>query len=156
MSTVVARIIDVYVFRRDADAVRFLLLRRAPTLRLGGTWQSVHGRIEAGESAAGAALRELREETGLAPTRFWQLEFVNMFYVADSDEVHCCPTFAAEVAAGATVALSHEHTDHRWETAEDAKREMLWPGQRRAIEEIEALILGVAACEPHLRISGSF
>lgn len=125
-------------------------------LRLGGTWQSVHGRIETGETAAQAALRELREETSLTPTRFWQLEFVNTFFVAESDEVHFCPTFAAEIAPDAQVSLSHEHTECRWETGADARREMLWPGQRRAIEEIEALILSPANCERYLRISGAF
>ncbi|MAT65704.1 MAG: dihydroneopterin triphosphate diphosphatase [Gammaproteobacteria bacterium] len=41
-----------------------LLLER---LEPPGFWQSVTGSLEWGESAAAAALRELREETGLAP-----------------------------------------------------------------------------------------
>jgi mutator protein MutT len=45
--------IEVLVARRHADAVR------------GGLWELPGGKIERGESAAGAALREVREETGV-------------------------------------------------------------------------------------------
>ena len=43
-------------------AGEFLLMKR---IRPAGFWQSVTGSLRAGESARGAALRELKEETGL-------------------------------------------------------------------------------------------
>jgi 8-oxo-dGTP pyrophosphatase MutT (NUDIX family) len=52
------------VLRRDELCL--LMTRRAPTLRShAGQWALPGGRRDAGESAAGAALRELREETGV-------------------------------------------------------------------------------------------
>lgn len=53
----------------DADGnTCFLLTRRAARLRRhAGQWALPGGRIDEGESAAGAALRELAEEVGLMP-----------------------------------------------------------------------------------------
>jgi dATP pyrophosphohydrolase len=153
MPAVDSDMIDVYPFRRGETGVDFLLLKRAPAIWLGGTWQAVHGKIETGETAPQAALRELREETGLRPLGFWQLEFVNTFYVAKQDRILMCACFAAEVAADAVVRLSDEHTDYRWEPYEQALRSYMWPGQRRAIREIMEEIVTPGLAEPHLRIS---
>ncbi len=132
--------------------VEFLLLKRAPGIWLGGTWQAVHGKIETAETARQAALRELREETGQEPRRFWQLEFVNTFYVAEKDRIVMCAGFAAEVAADAAIRLSDEHTDYRWEPYERALRSYMWPGQRRALREIMEEIVTPGLAEPYLRI----
>ena len=152
MSEIVANIIDMYPFRRQAESVEFLLLKRAPDSVIGDTWQSVHGKIEPGETAPQTALRELHEETGLRPLRLWQLETVNTFYVARIDRVLMCPCFAAEVPADAAVTLSHEHTDYRWEPPGRAVATFIWPGQRRAVQEILDNIVTPSPAEPHLRI----
>jgi dATP pyrophosphohydrolase len=151
MPEVVSNVIDVYPFRRVEKGVEFLLLKRVAGVRLGGTWQAVHGRIEAGEAAWQAALRELKEETGLTPLGFWQIEFVNTFYLATEDRILICPCFAAEIAADVDVVLSDEHTDFRWEPVEQALETFMWPGQRRAVREILEEIVTPGRGEPHLR-----
>jgi 8-oxo-dGTP diphosphatase len=45
---------------------RILVARRAEGAHLGGLWEVPGGKLEPGEDAAQAALRELREETGLS------------------------------------------------------------------------------------------
>lgn len=153
MPRIVSSIIDVYVFRRRPDGVEFLTLLRAPTIRLGGTWQSVHGKIESGETAWQAAARELREETRLTPIGFWQIDYVNTFYVASEDCVLLCPCFAAEVAANAMVQLCEEHAAFEWLLVEAACERLMWPGQRHAVREIVSEIIQPSAAESHLRIA---
>ncbi|MCA9244660.1 MAG: NUDIX domain-containing protein [Phycisphaerales bacterium] len=152
MMRIIAPIVDVYVFRRAPDGPKFLLLLRAAGRRIGSTWQVVHGTIEQTETAVAAALREMREETGLTPTRFWQLEGVNPFFVAAEDAIYMCPGFAAEVASDATVTLCDEHTDFRWLPTDEALGELMWPGQRRAVREIVEEIIGEGRGEPFLRL----
>jgi len=56
------RDVSVQLFRPEPDGVCFLMLRRIP--ERGGFWQGVSGAPLPGESDAGAAVREVREETG--------------------------------------------------------------------------------------------
>ncbi|HLF16923.1 MAG TPA: NUDIX domain-containing protein [Candidatus Thermoplasmatota archaeon] len=141
MPEVTARFVDCHVFRRvgvEGGGTRdeWLLMKRAPHILLGGTWQMVSGHIESGETAYQAAARELREETGLAPLHFYQASYVNRFYLAASDQVILSPVFCAEAAPDAKVRLSEEHTEFAWLTPDEAERRLPWPGQRRSLAVI--------------------
>src|SRR5205823_2927728 len=69
--------VDVYVVRQapppspSPGGFQVLVLRRSPAGRSPGSWETVHGTIEPGETPGDAALRELREETGCAPLRLY-------------------------------------------------------------------------------------
>lgn len=139
MPAITSRFVDCHVFRlREDGGDEWLVLKRAPHIHLGGTWQMVSGHLEAGEKAYECAARELLEETGLRPLHFYQASYVNRFYLASSDEIVLSPVFAAHVAPDAQVRLSGEHTDHAWVPYEEARRRYPWPGQRKAIEVIRA------------------
>jgi len=153
MPEIVSNVIDVYAFRRNGTQVEFLLLKRSQGRRLAKTWQAVHGRIEPGETAVQAALRELKEETALRPSGFWQLEFVNTFYLAAEDALLMCPCFAAEIDPATEIVLSDEHTAFRWEPSARAQEGYMWPGQRHAVHEIMAEIITPGLAEPHMRIA---
>jgi len=133
-------IIDIYVFRRDGESIQLLQCRRTkPPAQ--GTWQPVMGRIERGETAAHAALRELREETGLEPAgpgfiAMWALEGVHPYFFSAFDALVMSPRFAAEVSLSWQPTLNHEHDGARWVDARDADHCFAWPGQRLAICEL--------------------
>jgi dATP pyrophosphohydrolase len=152
MTRVLCEIADAYVFRRRGNDADFLLLRRAIGETLGGIWATVAGRIEPGETAWQAALREIREETGLAPTNFYQIDAVNTFYMATDDAVHHCPCFAAEVPMNAIVQLNEEHDAFEWVDAQSAIQRFTWPGQRRAVREIIEEIVTPGPATPFLKI----
>src|SRR5256885_1511566 len=103
--------VSCFVLRPAGSSHEFLQILRAKGKYMGETWQLVCGAIEPNETAWQAALRELREETGLTPTEFYLLDVVNTFYLAKTDSIMHSPMFCAIVAADADVQLNDEHTD---------------------------------------------
>ena len=132
--------VDVYVLRGREAACHALVLRRAAGQRCAGAWESVHGSIEARETPVEAALRELREETGLAPARLYNLSRVEAFYRHPVDTVALIPVFVALVQEDATVTLSSEHDAAEWLAPDAAIRRLAWPRERRALEDAVALL----------------
>jgi dATP pyrophosphohydrolase len=124
--------ISTYVFTMLHGRPAFLVLLRAPGLAHAGTWQAVHGMIDAGEAAYAAAWREMREETGLVPDRFFKTDYVESFYSEHTDAVHLVPAFAAHVAGAPAVTVSEEHTDYAWCQLDEALQRFVWPSQREA------------------------
>jgi len=126
----------VSVVVRGGDG-RVLLLRRAP--ERGGFWQPVTGRIDAGESAAQAARRELREETGadapVEPLGYEHDFAVEPALAARLGGVFLAheTAFAARVAPGFTPALGDEHQEWGWFAPGEALALLPHAGLRRAV-----------------------
>ena len=142
MSGVRVAYVDAYVLRpagATGDAWEVLALRRARGERSGGSWETVHGSIESGETPAEAALREVREETGLVPERFYNVSRLETFYQHRTDEVVLIPVFAALVAREAAERLSSEHDASAWLPPADAAARFAWPRERRALEDVVLL-----------------
>ena len=148
-------IVTCYAVRPTAAGPlgELLQLRRARGEYLEGAWAAVHGKLEAGETAWQAALREMREETGLAPSEFYQLDTVNQFYAAVDDTVWHVPAFCAVVPRDARVALNEEHDAFRWIDRSCFERDVLWPGERRQLEELAREILDNGPAKGFLRIA---
>ncbi|GIV61411.1 MAG: hypothetical protein KatS3mg044_0277 [Rhodothermaceae bacterium] len=132
MPEMVIRVVDVYPYRLDRGSEPvFLLLQRSEGRIYGGQWRMVGGKIAPGETAWQAAVRELMEETGRRPCRFWCLPSVNTFYEWQHDRVNVIPAFAAEI--GADPVLNGEHAAFRWLPAAEAAARLAWPEQRRLL-----------------------
>ena len=146
---------DTYALRGAGRSLEVLALRRGPNGRNPGSWETVHGTIEAGETPVDASLRELREETGLVPKQFYNLSRTDAFYQHRTDELALIPVFAAFVAADAPVTLSAEHDRAEWLGVRDAAGRFAWPRERRAVEDILSIVGGGDAglLEDVLRVS---
>lgn len=139
MSEPTVRVVDVYPYRQRAGrAPEFLLVRRAGGTTYAGQWRMIGGKIEAGETAWQAALRELYEETGQAPTRFWAVPSVNTFYEWQRDTVALVPAFAAELDADPV--LDEEHDAFAWWAVEEAVAHLAWPEQQRLLALVASLL----------------
>ena len=104
------------VLRNAPGGHEFLLLKRATKPFL-GEWFLVEGGIDPGESPDDAIVRELREETQLAPLAVYR------------ESIHIVPAEPAEVrlhiyvsfvSRQRSVALNEEHTAFRWCSLEKA------------------------------------
>jgi dATP pyrophosphohydrolase len=135
--------VDTYALRgAGAQSLEVLVLRRAPHGRRPGSWETVHGTIEPGETPVQASLRELHEETGFAPLRLYNVSRVEAFYQHASDEVALIPVFAAFVPLETALRLSAEHDRGEWLTPAEAGRRFAWPRERRALEDILSILGG--------------
>jgi dATP pyrophosphohydrolase len=152
MTRIHAGVVDVYVIRADggrrkAEAGsrrvgsrewRVLTLRRTEHTRSTGSWETVHGRIEARERPPAAAVRELREETGLTAARLYSVT-VNPFYLQQSNTVQLAVVFAAFVESAA-VRLGPEHDAFEWLTPARAAKRFTWPREAEALAHIRKLL----------------
>ena len=129
------RVVDAYVFRQTNNGLRFLILKRAETKIYEHLWQGVAGKIEKGEKAWQAAIRELKEETGFDPVRVFVADHVSRFYEIHGDRVNMIPVFGIEVDS-ISVSLSKEHCEFQWVDFETAKNTLIWNGQKEGITAV--------------------
>jgi 8-oxo-dGTP pyrophosphatase MutT (NUDIX family) len=129
--------VAVYVWRRGEGGVELLQVHRSEaTGEYQHSWQIVYGGIEKGETAVQAAVRELKEETGLTARGMFQVEYVETFYFRPKDYVLMMPVFAVEVGMGDTITLNEEHDAFRWVKAGAMEEHFMWRTQREAVRII--------------------
>ena len=141
MTDIRVNFIDAYLLRPGGSGLEVLVLRRASGGRSPGSWETVHGHIEAGETPVQAALRELREETGLEPARLYNVSRVEAFYRHQTNEIVLIPVFAGMVDARAAVRHSAEHDRAEWLTPAEAVARFSWPRERRALDDVLSILV---------------
>ncbi len=137
-------LVECWIFRVAADGeVEILLIRRAAHRIFPGLWQCVTGGIEPGERVPDAALREVREETGLAGADIearYDLDQVAPFYDEGSDGVVVSAIFAVRVRADAVPVLSHEHDAMRWLPAPEVPAAVVWPSYAESVRRVAEVL----------------
>ena len=125
--------VSAYVIHQEM----YLLIRRCGKY-LNGTWQMVSGGVHAGEKAWEAALREIKEETGLVPEKLYSADAVETFYMPSIDKILFVPVFAAFVNGPGEIHLSPtEHDAWEWLTFDQAKKRLVWSEQKRVLTHIQ-------------------
>lgn len=128
--------IEVHIFRKTKSQIEYLILKRSETESYPGLWQPVTGTINKNEKAYETAVREIYEETGLLPEKFWLVPKVSSFYIPTKDVISLYPVFCAEILTEAEVKLSPEHSEYKWVGYNDAYKTVAWKQQRESLELI--------------------
>jgi 8-oxo-dGTP pyrophosphatase MutT (NUDIX family) len=136
---IVAGVVDVYVIRRHGGDWRVLTLQRAPDTKRPNSWEMVHGKIDADEKPERAAVREVREETGLEVDALYNLT-VNPFYLHESQTVQLAIVFTAFVSDDSEVVLSEEHQGYEWLSIDAACGRFTWPRAAHALRDARHLL----------------
>ena len=132
-------VVDVFVIDPTPAGWRVLILRRAEGTRCTGAWEVVHGRIEGDERPEAAAERELREETGLAASRLYNVT-CHPFYLHRFGVVQVAVVFAVFADSALPLTLGVEHDAAEWVTLEQALERLVWPRSRASLRDIHALL----------------
>ncbi len=136
---VVVRVIDCHIVYWEGEIPQFLTIKRSKDERYPLIWQCVTGGINTNEKAYEAAIREVREETGLYPVKMWTIDQVNNYYDPKYDKVFLIPIFGIEVDKK-DIELSSEHVDYFWGSIKSVTDKMLWNQQKSGLESFYQML----------------
>lgn len=123
------------VFKEEGGKAKYLFLK------VGGRLDFPKGNIEKDEDELSAALRELKEESGMAKVRIIPgFRRVLNYYYRRKDGALVSKTlilFLGE-ALGKEVSTSWEHEGFEWLDFEDAVKRIKYHGYKKVLEEAEA------------------
>ena len=101
-------------------------------------WCYIGGKIEVGESASEAVLREILEETAIQNVKLYSADICEQFYEIERNSIWLAPVFVGYVAADEQVTLNNEHSEYVWLTIEDALDRVSFPNNRSILEHVAA------------------
>ena len=127
------------VFRPDSSEI--VIIKTLPELR----WQLPKGIIDEGESPDQAALREVREETGITAEILKPLQTIEYWYFANRKGTRVryhkfVHFFAMKYLSGNTADHDHEVAEARWVPAEECTQLLAFESERKAVQEALDLV----------------
>lgn len=134
------------VYRITQSGIQIVLI----SVRNGHAWCLPKGIVDKGETIEEAALREVREETGLTGRIIDVLGDINYWYFIKEENIKCRKKvyfFLMEYVSGDTADHDIEVDEAGWFTPEHAMKKVCYKGDRsilkKAIAKIEILHPGI-------------
>ena len=132
VDALVRRSCGVIPYRKTETGIQYLLL-----LQTNGFWSFPKGHMESFEQETQTALRELKEETGLAAVLHPEFREMVSYPMGDG-KVKQVVVFPGEVS-GDVMLQQSEATDSRWVTAEEAKK-LLHPDFAAVLDRVQTFL----------------
>jgi 8-oxo-dGTP diphosphatase len=129
------------VYRKQDGAIEVVLIAVGSPLR----WQLPKGLVKSHEAPEEAALREVREETGIACRLRAPLEKIEYWYYEQSrgqrvrfhKVVHF---FLLEFESGNTADHDHEVEEARWVEIEQAQTLLAFKNEQKVVKQAQAIL----------------
>lgn len=128
------------VDERSAGAVMVFMSDSKPEYLLlhytAGHWDFPKGNIEAGETEREAAVREIREETGIADVEFVEgfINTISYKYRRARRLVDKQVVFFLALTKTRDVTISYEHIGFAWKSYDDAMEQLTYKSARNLLE----------------------
>jgi bis(5'-nucleosidyl)-tetraphosphatase len=119
------------VFRRNSEE-KYLILHYGA-----GHWDFVKGNVEPDENEEDTAMRELKEETGIAKAQFVEgfMETISYFYRRGNSTVHKEVVFFLVQTTESRVDLSYEHVGYEWLNYEGAIERLTFENAKKVLQK---------------------
>jgi len=129
----------VVVYRYSATGERTYLLLQYPR----GPWDFAKGKLQDNESWREAALRELKEETGLTLDLHPSFEHSYSYTFNGSRGNKIEKTilfFIAQAPYDSEISLSQEHVDYLWLPYEHARMQLVFENIKYLLDQVEQFL----------------
>lgn len=131
------------VFRKRDDRIDVALIARASS-RQKIIWALPKGWVEPGETIPDAALREIREETGLTGRLLEPLGQIEYSFYSPEDRTRINKTvhfYLVEYLSGDTSDHDHEVEEARWWPLDVAQEQMTYQSEREVMAKAKARLV---------------
>ena len=120
------------VFREEDGKRKYLLLYYGK-----GHWGFPRGNLEDGETEKEAAIREIKEETGIEDLEFISgfREINEWYYKNNGKTIHKMASFFLAETNTEDVELSSEHSSYKWLDYEEAMERLTFKNTRKVLEK---------------------
>ena len=130
------------VVARPGEVLELCLIRPAGRT----VWALPKGWVEPGETHEVAALREIREETGIEGVIDGDLDSIEYWFYSREDQVRIHKVvhfFLVRFVCGDTSQHDHEVAEAAWFAVERALDRMTYPNERQIVRKAMSLMAGV-------------
>lgn len=123
---------DIWTFRRDPDAIRYLLLHtsqeKADRWFNGGRFWQIPCELIAENEALVEASRRCLAGFKISAQSVWAVEHTYTIYNRRREDIELILVLAAEVQHADNVTLTWEHSEYRWATAAECDEMLSFRG----------------------------
>ena len=112
--------------------IKILLMKR----NKGGFWCHVAGKVEVGEKAWQAIIREFYEETAIDVKQLYSADYLEQFYEATLNVIEMIPVFVVYCEENQKIILNEEHSEYIWCSLDEALEKVVFGGQKKLYQYI--------------------